>query len=252
MKRVFSLIIITALLLSGAITVHAEEVSGGNWYVHFSSDAKMNSNFTSIEGDKMTEALYALQPGDRATFYMEIRNDYVETTDWYMANKVLKSLESSQTLAEGGAYSYILTYYDYNGTANVLYSSESVGGEDEENLDKREGLHEATSSLEDWFFLDTLAPGRGGHITLIVELEGETQGNRYQDTLAQLQMNFAVELTQDNVTHREFTSVRTGEVTNQNPTLVWPGVMLGCGVAIMILAFIRLRKNDDEEASNNA
>ena len=36
-----------------------------------------------------------------------------------------------------------------------------------------------------------------GIITLEVALDGETQGNSYQDTLADLQMNFAVELRDD-------------------------------------------------------
>ena len=48
-------------------------------------------------------------------------------------------------------------------------------------------------SLEEFFYLDRLVPGGDGIVTLKVELDGETQGNTYQNTLASLQMNFAVE-----------------------------------------------------------
>ena len=63
-----------------------------------------------------------------------------------------------------------------------------------------EGLKEATSSLKEYFYLDTLSRNQSGVITLEVALDGETQGNDYQDTLADLQMEFAVELrdTPDN------------------------------------------------------
>ena len=58
-------------------------------------------------------------------------NEDKEKTDWYMTNEVLKSLEDSVSVAEGGAYTYILTYKDAAGTETVLYSSEVVGGEED-------------------------------------------------------------------------------------------------------------------------
>ena len=44
-----------------------------------------------------------------------------------------------------------------------------------------------------FFSLDTLEPGENGTVNLTVGLDGESQGNIYQDTLAKLMMNFAVE-----------------------------------------------------------
>ena len=80
----------------------------------------------------------------------------------------------------------------------TLFDSDTVGGENGTTVEETlEGLHGATSALKDFFYLDTVNNGEGGIITLEVALDGETQGNSYQDTLADLQMNFAVELRDD-------------------------------------------------------
>ena len=42
-------------------------------------------------------------------------------------------------------------------------------------------LHEATDALEDFFYLDSQTTGQQGTIRLRVSLDGETQGNSYQN-----------------------------------------------------------------------
>ena len=74
----------------------------------------------------------------------------------------------------------------------MLFTSDTVGGE---NSGSRVGLKAATSGLEDFLYLDTLSPGQKGVLTLRVALDGETQGNDYMNTLASLQLNFAVDTT---------------------------------------------------------
>ena len=44
-------------------------------------------------------------------------------------------------------------------------------------------------------YMDKLTTGQGGVVELKILLDGETQGNSYQDSLADLRMRFAVELT---------------------------------------------------------
>ena len=44
--------------------------------------------------------------------------------------------------------------------------------------------------MEDYFYLDRLDKNETGTVELEVGLEGETQGNAYQNTLAKLQLNF--------------------------------------------------------------
>ena len=189
MKKKIGYLAMAALIFcSSGVMAHAEDYTGGKgWGVEFTGD-KMESNFTS---SALSDAVYALQPGDSVTLSLTLKNNDSQGTDWYMTNEVLASLEDSQGAAGGGAYTYRLAYTGSTGEENILYSSENVGGEKDSGAG--EGLHEATDTLEEFFYLDRLGPGESGMVTLKVALDGETQGNTYQNTLASLQMNFAVE-----------------------------------------------------------
>lgn len=52
-----------------------------------------------------------------------LKNTSEKDADWYMTNEVLKSLEDSQSIAEGGAYGYRLTYVGPDKKETVLYDS---------------------------------------------------------------------------------------------------------------------------------
>lgn len=235
-----SLALITGfMIISLPTAVKAEYYTGGDgWSVTFNGSA-MESTFKNADID---DAIYALQPGDTVELHLALSNSYSETTDWYMSNEVLQSLEDSQTVAEGGAYTYILTYIDPDGTSTLLYSSEDVGG-DEISASGDEGLYQATDSLEDYFYLDRLEANEASEITLVVHLEGETQGNTYQDTLAKLQMNFAVELVSE--TGESTKPVQTGV---ENNTLLYVGIALGAGLFCLLLAVILMRSQQNNES----
>lgn len=168
-----------------------------SYQVSFTSDKKMVSDFKSSD---MYSEMSGMQPGDSVDIVMNLKNEYAGSVDWYMTNKVLKSLEdtrSSHAGLSGGAYTYRLKYRNTStGAEKTLFDSDTVGGESTSSAEQ--GLHEATGALKDWLFLDTFDKGGTGVLTLTVELDGETQGNDYQDTLAELQMNFAVELRTSN------------------------------------------------------
>ncbi|MBD5486713.1 MAG: hypothetical protein HDR18_14540 [Lachnospiraceae bacterium] len=193
MKNRLISLCLTLLLIGGiSLPVHAETYQGGSgWRVAFTNGKRLESNFRTADLD---EAVSGLQPGDNIIFTLQLQNDYSESTDWWMTNEVLHSLEdtSANSNTHGGAYTYVLTYTDKAGEAVTLFSSESVGGDVISGAG--EGLHEATDAMEDYFYLDTLSTGQRGTVTLEIALDGETQGNDYQDTLADLQMNFAVEI----------------------------------------------------------
>ena len=226
-KKILCLAMAMLLMLSMSINVLAEDFVGSNeWTVSFDGD-KMNSNFKSAE---MTEDILNILPGDSITLQVNLKNTDDEKSDWYMTNEVLQTLEESNDSAEGGAYTYILTYVDPAGGEVVLYSSEVVGGEGS----KEEGLHQATNGLEDYFYLGRLSKNEQAMIRLYVQLDGETQGNAYQDTLAKLQMNFAVE----GVTTQ--TVVKTGD---QSPIAMISMVALGCAVVLLVLAILAMRMN---------
>lgn len=204
-RRIIQFLLVFCLVMAAGTTVWAEKLNGNDdWKVEFTREKAMVSNFTTSNFD---DVLDYMQPGDSAEFRVTIHNSNDSVTDWYMANQVLKSLEDASKTASGGAYSYILSYTDAQGKAETLYNSETVGGENyAPNL---EGLHEAADALDSFFYLDTLEQGKSGEVQLYVQLDGETQGNDYQDTLAQIQMNFAVELPP--VTESHTTVSRTEE-----------------------------------------
>ena len=256
---------VTAIVLAFcmAITAMADLVPALNEYhVTFKPNEKMESNFKTSD---MYNQFAGMQPGDYTDIAINVKNEHPTTVDWYMTNEVLKTLEDTREAAAlaGGAYTYILKYKsNSSGEEKTIFSSDLVGGE---NVSKAgEGLHEATDALEKWFYLDTLAKDQGGVLTLRVALDGETQGNDYQDTLAELQMQFAVELRKprkeeppkepekpDNPdkpgTKKPSGSksstrtkvVKTGDYTNYIPYLIAAGVS---GLALLLLAFYGMRE----------
>lgn len=228
-----------------AMDVRAEDYHGEDgWTVSFTAESAMESNFRTAD---MDDAVSGLQPGDTITFELDLKNENSTATDWYMTNKVLYSLEdrSANRGTAGGAYTYVLSYRDHNGEETLLFSSDTVGGE---NISAGgEGLHEATGALEDYFYLDTLTTGQVGSISLVVSLDGETQGNDYQDTLADLQMNFAVEL---NVTPTEEEQSRRTNIVKTSDESDLGGLfaaMTVSGVLLLGMAVYSLRQGRKEK-----
>lgn len=273
LKKLLGLLLTAALACAMALPAAAEQYTGAdNWTVTFNGKG-MESNFKSSVFD---DAMTALQPGDSVTLTVHLKNTTADgITDWYMTNAVQRSLEESQRVARNGGYTYELTYTGPGGETSVLYSSEAIGGEKDQQAGL--GLHEATDSLEDFFYLDQLLGGQSATVTLQVSLDGETQGNAYQDTLAQLQMNFAAELkdvpdggrfdekTTDTVSSHGkrlgknsrgkvyITRIipQTGDTSNPLLIAVVCGVS---GVALLVLGLLRLRKakEDTKEEGPNA
>ena len=254
MKRKFMVLLLAFCLLSAmAFDVHAEEVNGkSGLQVTFTSDGQMYTNFS---GQDLTDEIRGAQPGDTIKITLNLKNENANDTNWYMRNEVTKTLEESSKAANG-AYAYILTYVNQEGEQTLLYSSDTVGGEHEGGRPSEvgEGLKEATYALDDYFFLDTYANGKGGTITLEIELDGETQVNSYMDTLAKLQMNFAVEyvpkltyveetVTEDS-TERVTTVVKTGDDTNLIPFII---AMACSGGLLLALAVYSLKQGRKEK-----
>ena len=230
----------TLLMVVGAsMTAYAEDYVGSdNWTVSFTGE-KMESNFSGADVD---ESILNIQPGDSIRVQVNISNDSTRTTDWYMTNAVLQSLEDAITVAEGGAYTYKLSYLAVDGTETVLFDSDAVGGENTLE-DLSEGLHQATENLEDYFYLDTLKSGEKGIVYLYVQLEGETQGNGYQDTLAQVAMNFAVELVEDG------TIIQTVKTGDASPIMLFSLIALLSGVVVMIIAMRQMKDRREQKGA---
>ena len=209
-KKLLSFLLVAVLVCSLMGTAFA--VSEGS--VTFTTDGKLaEANF------EVNQVYEGLEPGDTRSYTVTIHNRNNSTTRWYMSNAILNSLEETDRMVKingisGGAYTYRLVYVGPKGSQTVIYDSaqranDYVGGSNS-NSSVPIGLHEATSNLENYFFLDTLNSGENGSITLTVSLEGETQDNNYQNTNANIKMNFAVELSNNNPNNSR-TAVKTGD-----------------------------------------
>lgn len=282
-KKIVSLILLVGLLVSGTMTVYAtgntdtgsvsgSDVSGnetfsnltGDWVVTYTEAGRVSDNLGSSNSinDRMAE----MQPGDTMKVSVALTNRNSAVAHWYMKNTITKSMEDVATMA--GAYTYELVYVDPAGTPNVLYTSETVGG------DSGKGLLEVDSRLTDYFYLGAIANGQSGRIDLTVGLDGETQGNSYQTKVANLSMNFAVEpqpqipgggggkthhrtvtrevvnnevvyLDEDGVPLAQTTDfVRTSDEMN-----LFPYVMAACisGFLLLIVAFLGMKDRKEEE-----
>ena len=257
MKRIrFARIAVLAAvvaLLAFPATAHADHLTGGNWQVTYTSAGQMEDTYSAKE---FVDSLSGLEPGDDMTLRVNLKHENKDSADWYMANEVLKSLEGQLTsgatygTASGSAYGYYLTYTGPSGgEPRVLYDSARVGG------DESSGLYDATNALDEWLYLDTLAQGQTAHVDLVVSLDGETEGNAYFDTLAQLQMKFAVDPTVTRTTTSntppvasDRNIVQTGDDSNLFPFYI---AMAVSGVLLLALGIVsvRARKRDREEVA---
>ena len=257
-RRIFCLCLAGLLILASAVTAFAEDRQGASgWQVTFDGK-KMNSNFSTAN---MDDEIYAMQPGDSVELTIKLKTNFSGQADWYMKNEVLETLEDAGDAA-GSAYGYQLTYTDKDGEVSTLYSSESLGGDGRIN---GVGLHGATTTLEDYFYLDRMGRGDTGTVKLKVALDGETEGNDYQDTLARLQMDFAVEPaettetpgrdnpgddpsggTRNPANPGSGNAVQTGD---DSQTMLYVLLMLLSGLVLLAAAFLRMPKDRKAEAA---
>ena len=238
MKKTISVIL--AVLLAAALGTAA--FAADELQVVYDAKGSLTDNY---EQSDFMEPAAGLQPGDSVTLTVHLRNDNAVGSNWYMSNEVLKSLEEAD--AAGSAYGYVLTYSGPGGE-KTLYDSQTVGGDDSE------GLFEATEGLKDLFWLDSLKSGETAEVELTVSLDGETEGNAYFDTLARLQMNFAVEPVEETTTPTPTPNpgtpgkvVQTGDDTNLLPFYV---AMAVSGLLFLALAVDSVRRRRKEQEEN--
>lgn len=243
-KRILSILCLLCLICSIAVTASANSSTMTIGNVWFNTDGKtMSNDFQKNLTDANVETellkrMRAMQPGDEVTFVINLRNEYTKSTNWYMTSKIVDSLEEGT--AENGAYSYYLRYVNNTNSSNNrdIFRSETVGGLNSSGLmDINSALKEdyTASNGEKYFYLDNLSRGQGGQILLTVALDGETQGNDYQDRLADLKMNFAVQVVEPNSppTSPNSNAPKTGDSHNLLPYYI---VMILSGLLFLYFA----------------
>ena len=236
------LTLVMMLMMSQAAFAQDRTANGGD-FIFDGTDLSWDESSGSIE-----EALSGLQPGDTVTIKISYKNDSDEKTDWYLRNEVLKTLEDASRAA-GGGYSYKLTNHGKTGTMDI-FDSDAVGGSDRyEPSGIAKGLKAATDAteMEDFFYIDTLKANEGGYTELVVGLDGESQANVYENTAAELQLEYAVELEETEDVYKYIhKKVDTGDMTNlMIPAAVFTGALL---LLVPTVLSYRKDRKDGEEA----
>lgn len=205
MKRIaFALGLAALMALAGTSMVFAGEVKGSVDY----DGNYVNVNYKAAD---FKEALTTMVPGDSVTLKIDMENKSADATDWYVENKVIKTFEEGAK-ASGGAYSYSLSYTDPSGNVKEIYSSDRVGGEG------ADGLKTATSGMEEYFYIAQLDAGQKGTLSARVSIEGETVTNAYQSSLADVNVNFAVEKATAKATDSTGTTSTTSSNSSSSST----------------------------------
>lgn len=177
----------------------------------------------SFTQKEIKEAFTGLTPGDELSFTVDIKNTGDTKTKWYVENTISKTFEEGASAA-GGAYEYSISYVPKGADPVVLYASSGIGGDNTRN---GEGLEQVMSGSKEYFYLDELTAGGTGRVVIYVAIDGETLNNDYQETLADLELNFAVEADDGMVTPS------TGDKT---PLLLYEALFGVSG--LLLLAFV--------------
>lgn len=206
MKRKIKVLIPLCMMIICAIgifsVVSAANLKGS---VDFDGD-KVNVNYAPVEFKKQ---LTSMVPGEEVKLDIDVENKSSKMVDWYVESNVLKTFEEG-TKASGGSYEYEMLYTDSKGNKVVIYSSEDVGGEGSE------GLKEATNGTEEYFYLTRMQAGEKGVFTTRVALDGETVTNDYQLTLADININFAVDVVEAGENVGKTNDDNTGQTVTEN------------------------------------
>ena len=239
-KKVLCLVMAMVMVVGAGFSVQAKDYQGKDGWLAEFDGKEIKSNFGSSD---IADATKNVEPGDSITLKVGIKNSDSGKTDWYMTNEAIQSLEDANSVANGGAYEYRLAYINAAGKETELYNSETVGGE---GASTKEGLHQATDSLEEYFYLDRLDPGQSGMVKLRVKVDGETQGNDYQETLALLKMTFAVEKVTESTIRKTpgedkviTNRVKTGDT---NKILLFCALTLISGIILLILGLMSMKR----------
>ena len=179
MKKALCLLLLTAVFCSVTVSARADQIDRTDLQVVYNGET-YETNFNPNE---MLEGINNILPGDEVTIEVEVINASSETNDLYMTNEVLKTFEESTSGYEG-AYKYSLVYINPIGTATRIFDSDTVGGESSSG--ENAGLMSATETLDEDFYLGRLTAGQSGKVRLKVTVDGECEGNAYQDTLSRL------------------------------------------------------------------
>ena len=162
MKRnLLSLTLIAVLICSLSVSAFA---AAGD--VTFTADGKLSDNFD------IGEVFRGLEPGDSATYTVNIHNRNKSTTRWYMSNTVLQSLEDGYNISGGAYNTFKLAKKKKLAMINISKETEKQNYERSDIMQTK--LIAVTADLLTLSYLSR-QPGSAYEITKFIE-ENSTEG----------------------------------------------------------------------------
>ena len=240
-NKILILLTCAALMLFMAVPAFAVNYKLDDGTCEFDGDS-LNANF---DNGTLVDRIAGLEPGDSLEYTVTYSNDADVTVDYYMLAKTLQTLEESKDVAENGGYRFVLKDIGPNGET-VLFDNSKVGGDT--IIANLEGLQQATNATQEYFHINQLKPGQSAKTYLRVEFEEETQANDYMDTIGDLRIAYAVELTP-----KKGGDVPKKKVYEHNPKTGDTSdflkyiLMMTAAVLVGLLAFISWRKDRKED-----
>lgn len=237
MKKKILCLAVTVIMAAGmSMTAQAVEHQGKSGYTVEFDGKNLNNNFGN---SALADEAVGVQPGDSIELQVQIKNADSGKSDWYMTNEIINTLETESD-ASGGAYEYRLSYVkDSTNDEKVLYDSTTVGGE---NASNGEGLGQVSEALKEYLYLDRLDKNESGVVHLFLKVDGETQGNGYQQTFANLRMNFAVEKVAADGTVKKNSVIQTIKTGDTTPILLLCAVALVSGLVLLVWGILMIKR----------
>ena len=237
--------IITLLLTLTMVLAMSQMVFAAPDYKANGSTYTFNgSDIVLTKGQSISEAVSQLEPGDTVRITLTYENDTEDTTEWYMENSVINTLEEEAGM--DGGYSYVLSNVGPGNKETVIFDTKegAVGGAEDKG---GRGLEQATNATkgelnsQDYFFIQELKPRQSGKTVLTVGLDGESLANVYETRDARIQIAYAVEKkgTGETVYKHVKHYIDTGDTTD----LLGPAAIFLGACLLMVLAVMSLRKD---------
>lgn len=222
-KILKSIIVITMMVMS------MTSIYGADTNVTFDGNAE---DFVFLDGSKdLFDNFKNIMPGETRQQKITLKNDDHRELRFYLSADVLNSLDTDTSG---------LSIYNISITNNgeVFYDG---------TLDDLAAL--SAGRMSDDTLLATLQKGEETNVTMVLEVDGDSMDNTYQNREGLIQFNFSVEELDDESTIVEvvrtvYQGVRTGDATIIAPII---GLLVISGLAVIFL----VKRKKDKEVGNH-
>lgn len=222
-KILKSIIVITMMVMS------MTSIYGADTNVTFDGNAE---DFVFLDGSKdLFDNFKNIMPGETRQQNITLKNDDHRELRFYLSADVLNSLDTDTSG---------LSIYNISITNNgeVFYDG---------TLDDLAAL--SAGRMSDDTLLATLQKGEETKVTMVLEVDGDSMDNTYQNRDGLIQFNFSVEELDDESTIVEvvrtvYQGVRTGDATIIAPII---GLLVISGLTVIFL----VKRKKDKEVGNH-